>query len=277
MEKKRGLGRGLDNFFGTQPLKDEPTDTLSVDRIKRNPKQPRKYFSDESLDELAESIRKVGVLQPLLVKKEEDDYLLIAGERRLRAARRAGLKEVPVRMIDASDEEVDQISLIENIQREDLNPIEEAEGYETLKKKYKYTQDNIAELVGKSRPYVANSMRLLKLEPVVQDMMKKGQLSISQGKLLLSIKDGNEQIAHAKRMIKEGETIEESAKSTRSKTNNKARASYYSDLEDKLMDRLGTKTQVKGSLKKGKVIIDYHSKEDLMRIYDLIMGGEFLD
>lgn len=281
MEKKRGLGRGLDNFFGTQSLHQDSLnqrepDTLPIEYIEINPNQPRKYFSEENIEELAESIRKVGVLQPLLVKKiEKEKYLLIAGERRLRAAKYAKLEDVPVRILEASDEEIDQISLIENIQREDLNPIEEAEGYETLKKKYKYTQETIANLVGKSRPYIANAMRLLKLEPVVQEMMRKGELSISQGKLLLSIKDGNEQIKQARRMIKEGQTIAESTKATKSKK--APRSAYYAEIEDKLMERLGTKTEVRGSMKRGRVVIDYHSKEDLMRIYDLIMGGELFD
>lgn len=276
MEKKRGLGRGLDNFFGTQPMDDvNEVNALPIEKIKANPKQPRKQFSEESLEELAESIRAVGVLQPLLIKKEEDENLLIAGERRLRAAKLAGLTDVPVRFIDVTEEEVDQISLIENIQREDLNPIDEGEGYETLKKKYGYTQEKIAGLVGKSRPYIANAMRLLKLEPVVKEMLKKGELTVSQGKLLLSIKDGNEQIKQAQRMIKEGQTIEESQKETGISA--PKRSSYYEDLEEKLMERLGTKTEVKGNMNRGRLVIDYHSKEDLIRIYDLIMGGELLD
>ena len=131
MEKKRGLGRGLDNFFGAQQEAGKDAETLAVDAIVPNPHQPRKYFSEESIDELAESIQAVGVLQPLLIKKDGDTNLLIAGERRLRAAKRAGLKEVPVRFIDVDEEKGDRISLIENVQREDLNPMEEAEAYET--------------------------------------------------------------------------------------------------------------------------------------------------
>ena len=275
MEKKRGLGRGLDNFFGAQQEENKEAETLAVEAIETNPHQPRKYFSEESIDELAESIQAVGVLQPLLIKKDGDTNLLIAGERRLRAARKAGLKEVPVRFIDVDEEEGDRISLIENVQREDLNPMEEAEAYETLRKKYKYTQEKIAGLVGKSRPYIANSLRLLKLEPVVKEMLRREELSISQGKLLLSVKDGNEQIKQAKRMVEEGQTIAESTQNTK-KTTKKRRdhQGYYSYLENALMDVLGTKTEIVGNHEKGKIVIEYYSEDDLMRLSDLILGED---
>ena len=275
MEKKRGLGRGLDNFFGAPQETDKDAKTLVVDAIVPNPHQPRKYFSEESIDELAESIQVVGVLQPLLIKKEGDTYLLIAGERRLRAAKKAGLKEVPVRFIDVDEEEGDRISLIENVQREDLNPMEEAEAYETLRKKYKYTQEKIAGLVGKSRPYIANSLRLLKLEPVVKEMLRREELSISQGKLLLSVKDGNEQIKQAKRMVDEGQTIAESTQNTKKTTKKrKDHQGYYSYLENALMDVLGTKTEIVGNHEKGKIVIEYYSEDDLMRLSDLILGED---
>lgn len=275
MEKKRGLGRGLDNFFGAPQETSNDVETLAVDAIVPNPHQPRKYFSEESIDELAESIQAVGVLQPLLIKKEGDTYLLIAGERRLRAAKKAGLKEVPVRFIDVDEEEGDRISLIENVQREDLNPMEEAEAYETLRKKYKYTQEKIAGLVGKSRPYIANSLRLLKLEPVVKEMLRREELSISQGKLLLSVKDGNEQIKQAKRMVDEGQTIAESTQNTK-KTSKKRKdhQGYYSYLENALMDVLGTKTEIVGNHEKGRIVIEYYSEDDLMRLSDLILGED---
>lgn len=275
MEKKRGLGRGLDNFFGAQQEENKEAETLAVEAIETNPHQPRKYFSEESIDELAESIKAVGVLQPLLIKKDGDINLLIAGERRLRAAKKAGLKEVPVRFIDVDEEEGDRISLIENVQREDLNPMEEAEAYETLRKKYKYTQEKIAGLVGKSRPYIANSLRLLKLEPVVKEMLRREELSISQGKLLLSVKDGNEQIKQAKRMVEEGQTIAESTQNTKKTTKKrKDHQGYYSYLENALMDVLGTKTEIVGNHEKGKIVIEYYSEDDLMRLSDLILGED---
>lgn len=275
MEKKRGLGRGLDNFFGPQQEEVKTAETLAVDVIEANPHQPRKHFSDESIEELAQSIEAVGVLQPLLIKKEGDKNLLIAGERRLRAAKKAGLKEVPVRFIDVDEEKGDRISLIENIQREDLNPMEEAEAYDTLRKKYKYTQEKIAGLVGKSRPYIANSLRLLKLEPVVKEMLRREELSISQGKLLLSVKDGREQIKQAKRMVDEGQTIAESTENTKKKANKeKSHQGYYSYLENSLMDVLGTKTEIKGNQEKGKIVIDYYTEADLMRLCDIILGED---
>lgn len=275
MEKKRGLGRGLDSFFGAQQEENKEAETLAVEAIETNPHQPRKYFSEESIDELAESIQAVGVLQPLLIKKDGDTNLLIAGERRLRAAKKAGLKEVPVRFIDVDEEEGDRISLIENVQREDLNPMEEAEAYETLRKKYKYTQEKIAGLVGKSRPYIANSLRLLKLEPVVKEMLRREELSISQGKLLLSVKDGNAQIKQAKRMVYEGQTIAESTQNTKKSTKKRRdHQGYYSYLENALMDVLGTKTEIVGNHEKGKIVIDYYSEDDLMRLSDLILGED---
>ena len=275
MEKKRGLGRGLDNFFGAQQEENKEAETLAVEAIETNPHQPRKYFSEESIDELAESIQAVGVLQPLLIKKDGDINLLIAGERRLRAAKKAGLKEVPVRFIDVDEEEGDRISLIENVQREDLNPMEEAEAYETLRKKYKYTQEKIAGLVGKSRPYIANSLRLLKLEPVVKEMLRREELSISQGKLLLSVKDGNAQIKQAKRMVDEGQTIAESTHNTKKSTKKRRdHQGYYSYLENALMDVLGTKTEIVGNHEKGKIVIDYYSEDDLMRLCDQILEDD---
>lgn len=275
MEKKRGLGRGLDNFFGAQQEENKEAETLAVEAIETNPHQPRKYFSEESIDELAESIQAVGILQPLLIKKDGDINLLIAGERRLRAAKKAGLKEVPVRFIDVDEEEGDRISLIENVQREDLNPMEEAEAYEALRKKYKYTQEKIAGLVGKSRPYIANSLRLLKLEPVVKEMLRREELSISQGKLLLSVKDGNAQIKQAKRMVDEGQTIAESTQNTKKSTKKRRdHQGYYSYLENALMDVLGTKTEIVGNHEKGKIVIDYYSEDDLMRLCDQILEDD---
>lgn len=274
MEKKRGLGRGLDNFFNTVPLDSKEPDTLPIAEIRPNPEQPRKRFGEEGIKELARSIEAVGVLQPLLVQREGEEIRLIAGERRLRAAKRAGLEDVPVRFIDVNEEEQDRISLIENIQREDLNPMEEAEGYEALRKKYGYTQEQLANLVGKSRPYVANSMRLMKLEPAVQEMLRNRDLTISQGKLLLGIKDGREQIKRAQKMIREQQTIEQSRKEA---PRERKISPYYRSIEEQLMDRLGTKAQLKGNGKKGRLVIEYYSGDDLSRIVEMIMGGELDD
>ena len=274
MEKKRGLGRGLDNFFNTAPLDSKEPDTLPIAEIRPNPEQPRKRFGEEGIKELARSIEAVGVLQPLLVQREGEEIRLIAGERRLRAAKRAGLEDVPVRFIDVNEEEQDRISLIENIQREDLNPMEEAKGYEALRKKYGYTQEQLANLVGKSRPYVANSMRLMKLEPAVQEMLRNRDLTISQGKLLLGIKDGREQIKRAQKMIREQQTIEQSRKEA---PRERKISPYYRSIEEQLMDRLGTKAQLKGNGKKGRLVIEYYSGDDLSRIVEMIMGGELDD
>lgn len=279
--KKRALGRGLGNFIkdidiNIESMDEEKSSSLlvKIEDIQANIDQPRKDFDPVMLSELADSIKEVGILQPLIVTKEGGAYTLIAGERRLRAAKIAGLEEVPVIELDLSPEEIDKIALIENIQREDLNPLEEAMAYDRLKKVYSYTQEEMAIKLGKSRSYIANTMRLLKLEDEVKDLLYEGKLNVSQAKLLLSIKDPKKQIEKAKSIVKQGETIVETQKSIKKPSQKSA---YERDLLDKLMDTLGTKAQLRGRGKNTKLIIDLYTEEDLSRVIDIILGGESID
>ncbi|MDO5037540.1 MAG: ParB/RepB/Spo0J family partition protein [Tissierellia bacterium] len=280
-QKKRGLARGLDSFMMETPLvqdlieenQDRGQD-LPLEDIKINPLQPRKHFDPESLEELAGSIKEVGVLQPLIVRKKKNSYLLVAGERRLRAAKLAGLDQVPVIVTDLDDKEADKIALIENIQREDLDPLEEAQAYEGLKSAYGYTQEEMARALGKSRPYIANRLRLLNLAEPVKDLLREKKISVSHAKALLAIGDPNQQYAKALEIIKKNSTVNELEKKVSKKPRKTTRDPYIRSLEDQLMDRLGTKVDLKNQGKKRKLTIEYYSDEDLDRILEIIMGGD---
>ncbi|MCD1147828.1 ParB/RepB/Spo0J family partition protein [Peptoniphilus sp. KCTC 25270] len=282
MAKKSALGRGLGNFIKDSTFTEEISEKkqekniemIPIELVIPNKDQPRKVFEEEMLLNLSKSIGEVGILQPILVKKAGEEFEIIAGERRLRAAQMAGLEKVPVLISDFTEEETDNIALIENIQREDLNPIEEALAYEKLKKNYKYTQEDMAKKLGKSRPYIANTMRLLNLEPEVQELLIQGKLNTSQGKLLLMIKDRDKQIKKALHIAQVGETVEQTQSHIKEKP---ARSPYEEQLMDKIMEKLGTKAQLKGKTKKGKLIIDFYSEEDLTRIVDIILGGDSID
>ncbi len=277
--KKRGLGRGLDSFitessFVQELIEDKDTSytLLAIDQIEANPNQPRTYFDQKSLKDLAESIREVGILQPILVEKVEDKYIVVAGERRLRAAEMAGLTEIPAVTVDLTEEDLSRIAIIENVQREDLNPMEESRAYFELQQKYGYTQEQLAEQIGKSRPYIANLLRLQKLPEKIQEFIKEGKINISQAKLLLSIKDEKEQMKRALEIVELGSTVRETQKKVAKK--GAKPDPYMENLESQLMDRLGTKVQIKNTGRKRKLTIDYYSDEDLDRILAIIMGGE---
>ena len=307
-EQKKGLGKGLGVLFGgevaldalTHPAKEnqppaeqpaapastEPGDDtlmhLSIDLIAENPWQPRQHFDEDALMDLTESIREKGVLSPLIVAKKDDRYLLVAGERRLRAAKQAGLQEVPVIIRHLSDEEIAQIALIENIQRADLNVIEEASGYQALIKRYGYTQQQLADLMGKSRPYVANLLRLLDLPEPVMQALQSGSISAGHARALLAIKDPalatelcNDVIAQdlsvraLEKQIQDIQNfkgrLDKPARPTRKTADPKYRA-----LCDQLGERLQTKVQVSGSGKRSHLVIDFYSEEDLTRILDAL-------
>lgn len=315
-EQKKGLGKGLGVLFGgdvpldglTRPapepilkpqgVKPEPlTDTTAtfsdsngdqfrmvpVEKISENPYQPRKDFNEDALTDLTESIREKGVLSPLLAVQKGEEYILVAGERRLRAAKGAGLKEVPciVRVLD--EEEMAQIALIENIQRADLNVIEEANGYAALIKKYNYTQQQLADLMGKSRPYIANLLRLLDLPEPVMEALEAGKISAGHARALLAIKDKELAAGLCSDVIAQdlsvralealiqdiqnfSDTLEESEKPKKPETNSQR----YQSLCEQLTDRLQTKVAVKGSTKRGHLVIDFYGDEDLTRILDAL-------
>lgn len=277
---KRQLGRGFESLFvPTEALSspDGPDSTMKIKLtlIEPRPDQPRKFFDKEQLQELADSIAEHGVIQPIiLVKGENGYYRIIAGERRWRAAKLAGLEEIPAIVREYSDIQAAEIALIENLQREDLNPIEEAQGYKNLMDKFGLTQDKISERVGKSRSNVANMLRLLNLDPEIQALLQGGQISTGHARALLAVPEREKRIQLAKGIISQNLTVrqvEELAKKkdTQPKARPRAATAKYPDVERMLSEKLGTKVAIKGE-NKGKIEIEFYSAEDLTRIVDLL-------
>lgn len=307
MAVKRGLGRGLDNLIPTgeekkaktsaakQPVKTEVKEivkevvreverTININKIEPNKSQPRKHFDEDALAELADSIKQYGIIEPLVVAKRNKYYEIIAGERRWRAARLAGLKEVPVVIKDYTDQEIVEIALIENIQREDLNPIEEAHAYERLIKEFNLKQDEVAERVSKSRTTITNSLRLLKLAEPVQQMLIDDMLSTGHVRALISIEDSTLQYETAlyifdkKLSVRETEAyVKKVLRGGPAKKESVATEDFsflYKEIEERLKDTLGTKATIKASNRnKGKIEIEYYSEEDLDRIAHMLYNA----
>lgn len=278
--KRGGLGKGLDALFLENDAESsENTVTLKISDIEPNRSQPRHEFNEESLRELSDSIANHGVLQPLLVRPlPEGGYQLVAGERRWRASRMAGLFEVPVIIREMSDAETMQISMIENLQRENLNPVEEALGYQILRDEYGLTQDEIAKSVGKSRPVVANALRLLSLPDGILDMLKDGKITTGHARALISIEDADEQVRIAELIEKNDLTvrdIERIAKNLNSGKENKksethTRNSFYDEVELALNEHLSRKVKVvNGKDNSGMLQIEFYSEEDLAELAKL--------
>lgn len=283
MVKKTGLGRGINNFIKDTDAVDKLLNNgfnkelqiIKIEEIKVNENQARKDFNQEALEELSESIKEYGIIQPIVLREISDGYTIIAGERRFRAAKMANLKEIPAIVKDITEEEADKISLIENIQRVDLNPIEEALGYKSILSSYKITQEELANALGKSRQYIGNTIRLLKLDPRVIEFMKEGLLSTSHGKLLLSIKDFEQQYKEAQRIIKSGNTVKESRDLLGKKNKKEDVKDIFLDKAQRdLSNALGTKVSFKARGKKKNIVIEYYNEEDLIRIYETILGSE---
>ncbi len=280
--KKRGLGKGLSALISEEVLTEDKSTNESVINIDinliiPNENQPRQDFDKEALDDLANSIKIYGVIQPITVRKFNDKYELIAGERRWRASKIAGLREIPCLIKDVTEEASTQIALIENIQREDLNPIEEAIAYKNLGENYNLTQEEIAKQVGKSRSYVANTMRLLNLHKEIINYISKGELTSGHGKVLLGIKDKGQQLMAAEKIIKnnlnvrETENLSNNKKASAKKIiNKKSKAPYIQDIEEDLMRILGTKVNLVMGNNKGKIEIEYYGEEDLERIIEVL-------
>ncbi|KGF11145.1 plasmid stablization protein ParB [Tissierellia bacterium S5-A11] len=275
------MGRGLDSFFKDAKevkdileTKDQETNQVSLKEIFPNKNQPRKVFDQEELEGLAASIKEHGVLQPLILRKTQDGYQIIAGERRYRAAKLAGLDKVPVLVKDISDQQADAISLIENLQREDLNPIEEAQALKAMMETHKLTQQDLADLIGKNRSSIANLLRLLNLEKEVQDYLAQGDLTFSHGKLLLKIKDPKKQVAKARDIIKKGQTILETEENLDNKKpkSQEEKDIFIRDVEEQLTRCLGTKVRLKTQGRVKKIQIDYYNNDDLERIMEQMMG-----
>lgn len=278
--KKFGLGRGLSALIPEEEEKESDIKLVSPDKIKPNPYQPRREFKEIELQELVSSIKERGIIQPLIVRKiDNDDYELIVGERRLRAAKIAQIPEIPVIIRDCSEEDLLQLSLIENLQRENLNPVEEAKSYEVLTSKFLLTQEEVAKKIGKSRPEVANTLRLLNLPDFILQGIRDGKITAGHGRCLLSLSSEDiqnkiyYQIVLKKLSVRETEEMvkEKTAEGGKQKRKKKPEAIFVSDVVEKLSGFLGTKVKISGSGKKGKIYIDYYSSEDLERIIDILI------
>ena len=280
MAKKTGLGKGLDALFSTPIIDDEEVSSneiakmLKINEIEPNKKQARKIFDDEALEELANSIKEYGVIQPIIVSKKDKYYEIVAGERRWRASKKAGLTEIPAIVKEDDEKRNKEISLIENIQREDLNPIEKARGIKLLMDEYELTQAEVAEIVGKSRSSIANTVRILNLDERVINLAIEGKLTEGHCKALMSITDGDKQYDMALYMIESGDSVRDAEKKTKSrKTMPKKNERYepiYRDIENSFQSFFGTKVKLNAGQRKGKIIIEYASNDDLERILDLI-------
>ena len=295
--KRMGLGKGLDSLIPdnksaktpkTENKKAEETAELKsgeqmmkINMVEPNRDQPRRNFEEDALLELADSIKQYGVLHPLIVRKRNDYYEIIAGERRWRAAKMAGVKEVPVIIKEYNEQEILEIALIENIQRENLNPIEEAMAFKKLLEEFNLKQDEVAERVSKSRTAVTNSMRLLKLDQRVQQMIIDDMISTGHARALLAIDDPEQQYALANKIFDEKLSVRETEKLIKEIKNPKKpkekkaveNAFIYEDIEDKMKQVLGTKVHVASKGKgKGKIEIEYYSDKELERMFDMIMS-----
>jgi len=276
--KRKVLGRGLEALI-TQDLRESVAETervkeLELDRIDPNPGQPRGGFDTEQLEELASSIKRHGVLQPVIVRREGERYQLVVGERRLRASKIAGKSTIPAIVRDVTDENSLKYALLENLQREDLNPIEEARGYNALKEEYGLTDKNIAEILGKDRSTISNTLRLLKLPDMVIGLLEKGKLRAGHARALLSIEGEKAQIEWARRVAEEGISVREVEETTRRGKRGKRRARRVDPqiraIEDKLEMHLGTRVRLVPRRKGGILQVEYYSNEELERILELI-------
>lgn len=295
--KRKGLGKGLDSLIpenksakvsSSESKKTEETAELKsgqqmmkINMVEPNRDQPRRNFEEDALLELADSIKQYGVLQPLIVRKRNDYYEIIAGERRWRAAKMAGVKEVPVIIKEYNEQEILEIALIENIQRENLNPIEEAMAFKKLLEEFNLKQDEVAERVSKSRTAVTNSMRLLKLDQRVQQMIIDDMISTGHARALLAIDDPEQQYVLANKIFDEKLSVRETEKLIKEIKNPKKQkekkiienAFIYEDIEDKMKQVLGTKVHVASKGKgKGKIEIEYYSDKELERMFEMIMS-----
>ncbi|MBO5479260.1 MAG: ParB/RepB/Spo0J family partition protein [Clostridia bacterium] len=280
MAKKTGLGKGLDALFSNnvdvdEVLKEnEVIEKLRITEVEPNRNQPRKNFDEEALEELAESIKRYGVIQPIIVVKKDNYYEIVAGERRWRASKKAGLKEIPAIVREGDDRKNKEIALIENVQREDLNAYEKALGIKELMDEYGLTQQEVAEILGKSRSSIANTVRLLNLDERVLELVKQGKLAEGHARTLLAIEDKDKQYQMAVKMIEKGATVRDFEKNVNYKKNMKKKDEKYeaifNDIENTFQGFFGTKVKLEPGKRKGKIVIEYANNEDLERILELI-------
>ncbi|MFP5453249.1 ParB/RepB/Spo0J family partition protein [Parvimonas sp. G1604] len=270
--KKKGLGRGLGSLLRDEDfITDENLLTVDLDKLMAREDQPRKSFDDDSLKELANSIKADGVIQPIVVRKVDDKYEIIAGERRFRASKLAGLEKVPVVVKNVTDRKARELALVENIQREDLNPIEEAISLKTLMEEYKLTQQELSDIIGKSRSYIANNLRLLNLSDHIKEYLIRGELSPSQGRTLLSLETDEERNKYLdKLLVKEVNIRDVEKKAKQSK--NKTEDIFIKDICERLTEVLDAKVKINEKKKGGQIEISYLNEADLQRIIDSLMN-----
>jgi len=276
----KGLGRGLDALF-QENSQDEVIEDLNVSELRPNPYQPRLEFDEAALSELSESIKMHGVLQPIVVRKTIKGYDIVVGERRFRASKLAGKHKIPAIVKELSDQQMMELAIIENLQREDLNPLEEAKSYETLMNHLKLTQAEAADRLGKSRSYIANLLRLLNLPQEIKTMINQKEISGGHGRTLLSLKNDEEMIEVAHKVIKEEMSVralemyikarnEEGVTSEKKETKEKQKPKFLVKHEEKLKQHLGTKVEISKSRKKGKIAIEFTSEEEFNRLINLL-------
>ena len=272
-KEKKGLGTGLGVLFGADEFDDEAEQlTLPISKVEPRSEQPREYFDQEALEALADSIRQYGLIQPITVRKLDSGYYqIIAGERRWRASRLAGLTEVPVRVIEADDRRTAELALVENLQREDLNPIEEAKGYKLLIEEYGLTQEDAARSVGRSRPAVTNAMRLLMLTPPVMEMVEKGKLSAGHARAILSVSEPSKQLAAANEIIKKNYSVRKAeqlaariAREPRQAPEESGEicVDYAAEISNELSKKLGRKVKLIDGKRNGKIEIEFYGADD---------------
>jgi len=273
---KRGLGRGLGALLSASQAEGETLRELAIDEISPNPNQPRKSFNINGLQDLSASMRQSGVLQPVVVRRVGSGYQLIVGERRLRAAKLAGLERVPAVIREATDAESLELALVENLLREDLNPMEEAEAYQRLLAEFGWTQEELAGRVGKDRSSIANCLRLLKLPAVIQDDLRAGRLTMGHARALLSLTSAADQLKLREKILAHSWSVRTTAEGVqRSHIPRRAprRSAELTALEDQLRERLATRVRLVGSERRGRIEIVYASREELERLVEQISGS----
>ena len=278
MAKSKGLGSGLGALFGDEPTI-TPTDMLPISRVEPRSGQPRTVFDEPALQELAESISQHGVLQPITVRALDSGYYqIIAGERRWRASRLAGLTEIPARVIEADDRKAQELALVENLQREDLNPLEEARGYRALMEDYGLTQEAVAQSVGKSRPAVANALRLLLLQPEVAEMLSSGALSTGHARALLSLPSKARQLEAAKQVVEKGLSVRQTEslvaamlRAPKKKTEKPSGVDYAEVMSAQLGQTLGRKVNIVDGRKRGRIELEYYGADDREALLQALM------
>lgn len=284
-KQKKGLGTGLGVLFGADEYEEEQGSellTLPISKVEPRMEQPRQYFDEQALQDLADSISQYGLIQPVIARKLDSGYYqIIAGERRWRASRLAGLTEIPVRVIEADDRRTAELALVENLQREDLNPIEEAKGYKTLIEEYGLTQEEAAKSVGRSRPAVTNALRLLNLSPKVMEMVEKGSLSAGHARALVPINDDRQQLEAANQVIKKslsvrnteklaGDIIKGKKETKEKQDNGEIQIDYAAEIGDELTKLFGRKVKLLDGKKTGKIEIEFYGADDRETLINIL-------